>query len=205
MTSLSPPHLRQRRPAGRPFRPCRVRQSVHRQPRQRPGAGRRGRRRRPPRRLRPTDRPGTRGAAPPGAVWAPSSGARRASARATSWPGWGAGPRPRDSPLRLPAQPPGQPRRSAALAPPRRRRHPHPRPGRHASHGTPLYRLAASFAHEAFGYDPAVRPTWARIERAWSRLVDREGAGRAVLVDRAAYAVLFRFFHSAYVAADGAR
>jgi hypothetical protein len=69
--------------------------------------------------------------------------------------------------------------------------------------GTPLYRLAASFAHEAFGYNPAARPSWARIERAWGHLVDREGAGRAVLVDRAAYAVLLRFFQSAYVAAEG--
>ena len=32
--------------------------------------------------------------------------------------------------------------------------------------GTPLYRLAASFSHEAFGYEPGIKPSWAAIARA---------------------------------------
>lgn len=71
---------------------------------------------------------------------------------------------------------------------------------------TPLFRLVASFAHEAFGYAPSVRPHWDQIGRACGRLLDREadgGAGQAALVDRTAYGVLLRFFQSAYVARDG--
>jgi len=66
--------------------------------------------------------------------------------------------------------------------------------------GTPLFRLVASFAHEAFDYDPSVRPPWHAVERAYGRLVERERPG---LVERTAYAVLFRFFLSAYRVDEG--
>jgi hypothetical protein len=71
---------------------------------------------------------------------------------------------------------------------------------------TPLFRLVASFAHEAFGYDPAARPSWPQLERAYARLVGAEaarGPAQAALVDRTAYAVLLRFFRSAYEARGG--
>jgi hypothetical protein len=68
--------------------------------------------------------------------------------------------------------------------------------------GTPLFRLAASFAHEAVGYTPGERP-WREVARAWARLVDRESAGRAALVDRVVYRVLLRFLHSAHTAGLG--
>jgi hypothetical protein len=72
-------------------------------------------------------------------------------------------------------------------------------------HRTPLFRLVASFAHEAFGYAPAARLHWHQIGRACARLLDREAAdgGHATPVDRAAYGVLLRFFQSAYAARDG--
>jgi hypothetical protein len=70
-------------------------------------------------------------------------------------------------------------------------------------HATPLFRLAAAFAHEAFDYAPSARPSWSAIGRACTRLVDREAAARAALVDRTAYEVLLRFFHSAYAAREG--
>ena len=66
--------------------------------------------------------------------------------------------------------------------------------------GTPLFRLVASFAHEAFDYDPAARPDWPAVERAFGRLVQREQPGR---IERHAYDVLFRFFYSAYRANEG--
>jgi hypothetical protein len=68
---------------------------------------------------------------------------------------------------------------------------------------TPLFRLVAAFAHEAFDYAPSVRPSWPQIGRACARLVDREAATRAALVDRTAYEVLLRFFHSAHAARQG--
>ncbi len=67
---------------------------------------------------------------------------------------------------------------------------------------TPLYFLAASFAHEAVGYEPGMIP-WREVARGWLRLVDGEGLGRAALVDRTAYALLLRFFRSAHAAAKG--
>jgi hypothetical protein len=67
---------------------------------------------------------------------------------------------------------------------------------------TPLFRLAAAFAHEACGYGPGVTP-WNEIGRAWNRLVDRECASHAALIDRTAHAVLLRFFSSAYAATEG--
>jgi hypothetical protein len=70
---------------------------------------------------------------------------------------------------------------------------------------TPLFRLVAAFAHEAFGYDPSARPSWTEIGRACARLIDREAArgGQAALVDRTTYAVLLRFFQSAHAAGEG--
>jgi hypothetical protein len=68
--------------------------------------------------------------------------------------------------------------------------------------GTPLYRLVASFAHEAFGYAPEPR-RWPEIGRAYARLVDREGIDGAAVVDHTAYGVLLRFFHSAYATSEG--
>ncbi len=66
--------------------------------------------------------------------------------------------------------------------------------------GTPLFRLVASFAHEAFAYDPAARPDWPAVERAYGRLVQRQQPGR---IERNAYDVLFRFFYSAYRTNEG--
>jgi hypothetical protein len=68
-------------------------------------------------------------------------------------------------------------------------------------HRTPLFRLVANFAHEAFDYSPERRPSWTEIERAYFRLVDQEsarGATHAALADRTVYRVLLQFFHSAY-------
>jgi AAA ATPase domain len=73
-------------------------------------------------------------------------------------------------------------------------------------HRTPLFRLVANFAHEAFGYPPDGSRTWREIERAYFRLVDQEsarGATHAALADRTVYRVLLRFFHSAYAAKQG--
>ena len=66
--------------------------------------------------------------------------------------------------------------------------------------GTPLYRLAAFFAREAFDYAPNCRPHWTEIYRAWERLVDRFVADPActALADRNAFLVLFQFLHSSY-------
>jgi hypothetical protein len=68
---------------------------------------------------------------------------------------------------------------------------------------TPLFRLAASFAHEAFGYEPEIKPPWGAVGHAWDRLVDRDGAARADLTNRIAYRVLLHFFYSAYAASEG--
>ncbi len=71
--------------------------------------------------------------------------------------------------------------------------------------GTPLFRLVASFAHEAFDYS-AHPSRWEEIRPAYERLVDRLSAAdpsHAALADRTVYDVLFEFFHSAWREANG--
>jgi hypothetical protein len=71
--------------------------------------------------------------------------------------------------------------------------------------GTPLFRLVASFAHEACGYTPH-RVPWLDVERSYGRLIEAEAArspARAGVVDRTVYDVLYRFFLSAYASKHG--
>jgi hypothetical protein len=71
---------------------------------------------------------------------------------------------------------------------------------------TPLYRLVNATLRHALQYDGSRTPTWREVEDAYRDLLDdlagRTVAGAAV-VDRPAYAVLYRFFRSAYQAREG--
>lgn len=66
---------------------------------------------------------------------------------------------------------------------------------------SPLFALVFAAVKEALDFDLTTLHPWAKVERAYHRLVDGLSAAepsRAALVDRTAYDVLFRFFHSAF-------
>lgn len=66
---------------------------------------------------------------------------------------------------------------------------------------TPLFRLVDAAVVEALQHNVKTPHTWRQAERAYDRLIDglcTTDRTRAVLVDRTAYAVLFRFYHSSY-------
>ena len=66
---------------------------------------------------------------------------------------------------------------------------------------TPFYDLVLAFVKESLDHDESKHHPWPAVISAWSAMVDRLGTedfARAAPVDRTVFAVLLRFFRSAY-------
>jgi hypothetical protein len=71
---------------------------------------------------------------------------------------------------------------------------------------TPLFRLVNAFLREALQYETTLQYSWEYAVRAYGHLIDQLCAAdpsRAALIDRTVYAILFRFYRSAYLARTG--